>query len=115
MTLKKIVKTDGIQIEAMSLPESIDVTKRKRGFLLFMNLVNFEKDEQAVRQRFAETGLDYKIMIVDGLTHSQRPKAVKQGVETLMKEVELLKLEVSRLKESQSPSVEEKIALKAEL
>lgn len=112
--LKKIVKTDGIQVEAVSLPESIDVTKRKRGFLLFMNLVNFEKDEQVVRQRFEDTGLDYKITVVDGLTHSQRPKPVKQGVATLMKEVELLKLEVSRLKESQSPPAEEKIALKTE-
>lgn len=112
--LKKIVKTDGIQIEAVSLPDFIDVTKRKRGFLLFMNLVNFENDEKVVRRRFEDTGFDYKIAVVDGLTHSQRPKPVKQGVATLIKEVELLKLEVSRLKKSQSPPAEEKIALKIE-
>lgn len=108
--LTNIVQGDEIEVEAVSLPESIDVTKRKRGFLLFMKLKNFEKDEKQVRKRFAETGLDYKITLVDGLTLSANNKSNKSGVDDLRKQVELLKLEVERLK--QSPSHDE---LKAEL
>lgn len=108
--LTNIVQVDGIEVEAVSLPESIDVTKRKRGFLLFMRLKNFEEDEAQARKRFAETGLDYKITLVDGLTLSANNKSNKSGVDDLRKQVELLKLEVERLK--QSPSHDE---LKAEL
>lgn len=108
--LTNIVQVDGIEVEAVSLPESIDVTKRKRGFLLFMRLKNFEKDEAQVLKRFAETGLDYKITLVDGLTLSTNNKTNKAGVDDLRKQVELLKLEVERLK--QSPSQDE---LKTEL
>jgi len=104
--LTNIVRIDGIKIESVSLPEAIDVTKRKRGFLLFMNLEDFEKDQAHVMKRFAETGLDYKITTVDGLTHSagSKPKAT---IETLQKQVELLSLQVERLTNSQSPKQDE--------
>jgi len=100
--LTNIVRIDGIKVESVSLPESIDVTKRKRGFLLFMNIQDFEKDQAQVLKRFAETGLDYKITVVDGLTHSAGSKSRKHDMETLLKKVELLTLTVQKLQDDSS-------------
>lgn len=111
--LTNIVRIDGIKIESVSLPEAIDVTKRKRGFLLFMNLDDFEKDQAQVIKRFAETGLDYKITIVDGLTHSANSKP-KASIETLQKQVELLSLQLQKLTNSQSPKQDEEDEKSAE-
>jgi len=104
--LTNIVRIDGIKVESISLPEAIDVTKRKRGFLLFMNLDDFEKDQAQVLKRFAETGLDYKITIVDGLTHSKGAKP-KPNIEALQRQVELLSLQLQKLTDSQSPKHKE--------
>merc|ERR1711939_434229 len=53
--LSNLINIDKVSINAISLPESIDITKRKRGFLLFVKLNDFEQDEARVRERFAET------------------------------------------------------------
>jgi len=108
--LTNIVQVDGLKVEAVSLPESIDVTKRKRGFLLFMNLADFKKDQAQVRKRFAETGLDYKITVVDGLTHAGGKKAEDQPdvstIKALMQKMQEMQLELNKLKDKSEASIE---------
>lgn len=103
--LMDIMKNDEIKVKEASLPESIDVTKRKRGFLLFLKLEDFS-NEKLVRKRFAETGLDYKITIVDGLTHA----SPKMEVEDLVKQVQKLQMEVEKLKKGGADLSNEKTA-----
>merc|ERR1719473_1149498 len=104
--LSNLINIDNVQISAISLPESIDITKRKRGFLLFVKLAYFEQDEARVRERFAETGLDYKIKLVNNIDEPIPAKVQNEevsgeagsDVDKLIKQVEGLQLEVQDLK-----------------
>lgn len=107
--LSNLIHIDKVNITAISLPESIDITKRKRGFLLFVKLEDFEQDEARVRSRFAETGLDYKIKLVNNTdepspaankTEEQSGEAGSTDVDKLIKQVEGLQLEVQDIKKS---------------
>lgn len=107
--LSNLIHIDKVNISAISLPESIDITKRKRGFLLFVKLEDFEQDEARVRSRFAETGLDYKIKLVNNTdepspaankTEEQSGEAGSTDVDKLIKQVEGLQLEVQDIKKS---------------
>merc|ERR1719473_224911 len=68
--LKQIILTDHIEVRSISLPRNINPFKRKRGFIFFLKLADYDRYHQKVRYRFAETNLDYRITEIDGFTLS---------------------------------------------
>ena len=83
--LKSCLKK-GVQIEAVSLPNAIDVYKRKRSFLVFFKIPNFEEHKQEILDIFEES--EFKGSLIPANVKPQRIIHVMTKIEEVEAEEE---------------------------